>query len=68
MLSQLLAHPRRNTFEITVLVRSEEKARRLKTFGVNPIIGSIKDTALVEQLAEQAHVLFNIVGFIESCT
>ncbi|KAI0806131.1 NAD-P-binding protein [Irpex lacteus] len=60
VLSQLLAYPKKDTFEITVLVRSEEKAKKLETFGVKPVIGSIKDTALVEKLAEQAHVLFNI--------
>ncbi|KAI0090262.1 NAD-P-binding protein [Irpex rosettiformis] len=60
VLSRLLAHPKKDTFEVTVLIRSEDKARKLETFGVKPVIGSIKDTALVEKLAEQAHVIFNI--------
>ncbi|KAF7790012.1 hypothetical protein EIP86_000960, partial [Pleurotus ostreatoroseus] len=60
VLARLLAHPSANTFEITAIVRSEEKAKKLETFGVKAVVGSFKtDLALVEQLAEQAHVVFN---------
>lgn len=62
VLSRLLAHPRRNTFVITVLVRSEEKARKLQDFGVTAVVGSIKDAALVARLTEEAHVVFNVVS------
>ncbi len=62
VLTRLINHPKKDTFEVTVLVRSEEKAKILESFGVKTVIGSIKDTALVEKLAEQAHVLFNIVS------
>ncbi len=64
MLSRLLAHPRRNAFVITVLVRSEEKARKLQDFGVTAVVGSIKDAALVARLAEEAHVVFNVVSTV----
>ncbi|KAI0091097.1 NAD-P-binding protein [Irpex rosettiformis] len=59
VLARLLAHPSKDTFDITVLVRSEEKAKKLETFGVKTVIGSYTDTALVEQLAEKAHVVFS---------
>ncbi|KAI0783870.1 NAD(P)-binding protein [Irpex lacteus] len=59
VLARLLAHPSRHTFAITALVRSEEKAKKLETFGVTPVVGSTKDTALLAKLAENAHVVFS---------
>ena len=62
MLARLLAHPNADVFEITVLVRSEDKAKKLQAFGVNAVIGSLGDFELVKQLAENADVLFTIVS------
>ncbi|KAI0783874.1 hypothetical protein BC629DRAFT_530767 [Irpex lacteus] len=59
VLSRLLAHPKKDIFDITVLVRSAEKARKLESFGVKTVTGSLKDTSLLEKLAESAHVLFS---------
>lgn len=59
MLARLLAHPNANTFDITVLVRSPEKAGKLKTFGVTPVLGSLEDLDLLEDLASKAHVVFS---------
>lgn len=64
MLSRLLSHPSKDTFDITVLVRSEEKAKKLESFGVKTVLGSYKDLALAEKLAEDAHVLFSLVRTI----
>ena len=61
VLSRLLAHPSRDTFEITAIVRSAEKAKKLEEFGVKTVVGSLKDAALVEQLSENAHIIFSIV-------
>ena len=61
MLAQLLAHPNAHTFDITVLVRSPEKAGKLKTFGVTPVLGSLEDLDLLEELASKAHVVFSCV-------
>lgn len=61
MLAQLLVHPNANTFDITVLVRSPEKAEKLKTFGVTPVLGSLEDIDLLEDLASKAHVVFSCV-------
>ncbi|KAI0696908.1 NAD(P)-binding protein [Cytidiella melzeri] len=59
VLAHLLKHPSKETFDITVLVRSADKANRLEKFGVKPVVGSYHDTALVEELAEKAHVVFS---------
>lgn len=61
MLARLLAHPDAKTYDITVLVRSPEKAKKLETFGVKAVVGSFKDSKLVEELSEQAHVIFSCV-------
>ncbi|KAK7690529.1 hypothetical protein QCA50_005627 [Cerrena zonata] len=59
VLYRLLQHPSAKTFDITVLVRSQEKAKKLESFGVKTAIGSLDDHALVEELASKAHVTFN---------
>ena len=67
MLARLLAHPNASNFEITVIVRSEEKAKKLERFGVKTVVGSFKtDLNVVEKLSEQAHVVFNCVS-LSSC-
>ncbi|KAF8066914.1 NAD(P)-binding protein [Lyophyllum atratum] len=45
---------------ITALVRSAEKAEKLKALGVNAVVGSHDDSALVEKLAAQADVVLSI--------
>ncbi|TFK83316.1 NAD(P)-binding protein [Polyporus arcularius HHB13444] len=50
-------------FDITVLVRSPEKARRLETeYNVKVSIGSLDDTDKVEQLSEQAHAVWSLAN------
>jgi uncharacterized protein YbjT (DUF2867 family) len=61
VLSRFLKHPDASSFNITVLVRSPEKAEKLKAFGVNPVVGSHSDTTLVEGLAAQADVVIAVV-------
>lgn len=61
MLTRLLAQPSAETLDITVLVRSQQKAKTLSSFGVTPIVGSYDDTALVEKLAGDAHVVIDCV-------
>jgi len=63
VLERLLAHASASTFEITVLVRSADKAKLLETkFGVKVVVGSTGDAELLERLAEGAHVVFSIVS------
>ncbi|KAI0091003.1 NAD-P-binding protein [Irpex rosettiformis] len=59
VLSRLLSHPSRDDFDITALVRSPEKGKKLEGFGVKPAIGSLKDIPLIEQLAQNAHIVFS---------
>ncbi|KAI0342692.1 NAD(P)-binding protein [Trametopsis cervina] len=59
VLARLLSHPSRNSFDISVLVRSAEKAKDLEAFGVHAIVGSTADSSLVQDLASQAHVVFS---------
>lgn len=61
MLARLLARADASKYEITTLVRSPEKAKKLETFGVKAVVGSIKDIALLTRLAEQAHIVFSLV-------
>lgn len=61
MLLRFLNHPDASSFNITVLVRSPEKAEKLKAFGVNPVVGSHSDTPLVEELTAQADVVIAVV-------
>ncbi|KAF8807005.1 NAD(P)-binding protein [Phlegmacium glaucopus] len=56
VLSRFLKHPNAASFNITVLVRSPEKAEKLKAFGVNPVIGDHSDVALVEKLTAKVDV------------
>lgn len=62
MLSRFLKHPDAALFNITVLVRSEEKAVKLKAFGVNPVIGDHSDVELIEKLTAAADVVIATVG------
>ena len=56
--TDLFAHK----FDITVLVRSTEKAHRLESeHNVKACIGSLEDIDTVEQLAQQSHVVWSMV-------
>ena len=61
MLLRFLKHPDSSSFNITVLVRSPEKAEKLKAFGVHPVVGSHSDTLLMEELTAQADVVIAVV-------
>ncbi|EJF64808.1 NAD(P)-binding protein [Dichomitus squalens LYAD-421 SS1] len=61
VLARLLSHPSANTFEITTIVRSAEKAKILKEkFGVNAIVGTHAEHDKIESLAENSHVVFHL--------
>jgi len=59
VLQKLLEHVDRDSFKITALIRDEEKATKLKTFGVNPIIGSLDDLDKLERSSSDADVVIN---------
>ena len=62
VLAHFLKHRKRNEFEFTALVRSADKAEKLKhQFGVNAIHGSFSDSGLVEEAASRADVVLSMV-------
>ncbi|KIP10517.1 hypothetical protein PHLGIDRAFT_232441 [Phlebiopsis gigantea 11061_1 CR5-6] len=62
VLARLLEHPAASSYEITALVRSQEKAKKLEPFGVKTAIGTIQDLDLLEKLASEAHIVFSIIN------
>ncbi|KAJ7452847.1 NAD(P)-binding protein, partial [Mycena latifolia] len=61
VLTRFLAHPRANTFDITVLVRDPKKAAKFEELGVHAVVGSHSDAQLVEKLASEADVVIAMV-------
>jgi nucleoside-diphosphate-sugar epimerase len=58
ILSRLLQHPKRETFDITVLIRSAAKAKDFESFGLKTVIGSLDDLDSLERLASESDVVF----------
>ncbi|KAL1944844.1 hypothetical protein VTO73DRAFT_2464 [Trametes versicolor] len=60
VLERLLKHPSASTFDITAIVRNEEKAKILESqFPVKVVRGTHQDFDNLETLAEDAHVVFH---------
>lgn len=66
IVSRLLEHPKASDISITALVRSEAKAKKLETLGVNAVIGCLSDLDKLETLASQADATFNVVSTVTS--
>ncbi|KAM6504225.1 NAD-P-binding protein [Amanita muscaria] len=62
VLAQLLKHPKRDLFEYTALVRSPEKAEKLKEFGVKTVIGSFTDEDVLTEQASKVDVVFSLAS------
>ncbi|KAI0767998.1 NAD-P-binding protein [Trametes elegans] len=63
VLQRLLQHPNAKNFAIISLVRNVEKAKLLeKDFGVKTVIGSLQDHDKLANLAENAHVVFQVAS------
>lgn len=64
VLARLLAHPQASKFKITALVRSAEKGDKLKTLGVNIVLGSYTDENLdfLTNAAAESDIIFAIVS------
>ncbi|KAF8885460.1 hypothetical protein BD779DRAFT_674409 [Infundibulicybe gibba] len=58
VLVRFLRHPEFKSFSITALVRSSKKAEKLKTLGINAVVGSHSDLQLIEKLASEAEFIF----------
>ncbi|TFK99918.1 hypothetical protein BDV98DRAFT_594475 [Pterulicium gracile] len=60
ILERLLSHPDFARFQITAIVRSPEKAEKLRTFGIDVAMGSHNDVDLVTDIAAKADVVFTV--------
>lgn len=64
-MERFLDHPDAASFHIVALVRSAEKAEKLKAlFGVDTVVGSMSDHTLAEKLASEADVVISVVHSI----
>ena len=61
VLTRLLGSPSSARYHVTALVRSGEKARVLRSFGVDALVGSLDDVEQVTSLAAQADVVIECV-------
>ncbi|KAL4268610.1 NAD(P)-dependent Metabolic Enzyme [Pleurotus pulmonarius] len=60
VLLRLLNHPSISNFKITALVRSPDKAEKLKTLGVTPVVGSLDDSELLKKLCSESDVVMSM--------
>lgn len=61
VLARLLEHPKRDSFEITAVIRSATKAKDFEPFGIKTIIGSLDDDDVLERAASGADVVIQAV-------
>lgn len=59
ILQRLLDHPKSDTFQITALVRNEEKAKKLHSIGVKAVVASLDDSDKLRELASAANVVIH---------
>jgi len=63
ILAHVLSHKDRAAFQISALLRSEDKARKLQEqFGVKAVVGSTADTDKLTGLAAAADIVFDTVS------
>jgi uncharacterized protein YbjT (DUF2867 family) len=61
VLARLLNHPKRDTFDITILIRTAAKAREFESFGLKVVIGTLDDLDVLERLASESDFVFQTV-------
>ncbi|KAJ2916607.1 hypothetical protein MD484_g3822, partial [Candolleomyces efflorescens] len=59
VLAKILGDPVFQTFNLTAIVRSKEKAEKLRSLSVNPVIGSLSDQAFLERLASESDIVIS---------
>ncbi|KAH9972083.1 hypothetical protein BGW80DRAFT_393946 [Lactifluus volemus] len=59
VLQRLLNHPKRDTFEITALVRNGEKAKVLNTLGINTVVASLSDVSKITEVTATSNVVIH---------
>jgi len=61
VLNELLKSLNFSKVEVTAVVRSPEKAEKLRELGINVVVGSHLDTKLMEKLAEETDLVLAMV-------
>jgi putative NADH-flavin reductase len=61
ILANILSRSDSSQFAITAVVRSEEKAQKLKSTGVNAILGELDSVALLEEEASKSDIIISAV-------
>ncbi|CAF0815060.1 unnamed protein product [Adineta steineri] len=60
LLAGLLQHPNASNFKITALIRGDvNRANKLASLGVNPLIGSNDSHDIIEKAASESHVVIH---------
>ncbi|KAF4612137.1 hypothetical protein D9613_004521 [Agrocybe pediades] len=59
ILARFLEHPDFASFKITTLVRSPEKAEKIRALGVDAVVGSHNDSELMQSLTASNDVVFS---------
>ncbi|KAK7043121.1 hypothetical protein VNI00_008475 [Paramarasmius palmivorus] len=62
VLSHFLQRPDHGSFEFRALIRSVEKAEKIKAFGVTPIVGSASDGELMFKAASEADIVIALTN------
>jgi len=58
VLTHLIQHPKRSEYEITIHLRSAEKAKGFEKLGFKTVLGSLDDVADLERLASESDIVF----------
>ena len=62
VLAHLIKHPKRSDYEITIHLRSAEKAKGFEKLGFKTAIGSLDDVEDLEKLAAESDIVFQTVS------
>jgi nucleoside-diphosphate-sugar epimerase len=63
LLTDLLHHPNASNFKITTLIRGDEsRAKKLRSIGVTPLIGSNDSHDIIEKAASESHVVIHMAN------
>lgn len=66
VLAKLLEHPSANTFDITILTRSAEKAKAFeeKFPAIKAVVGSTNEEEKLTKLVSEAHLVISTVSLL----
>ena len=62
VLAHLIQHPKRSDYEITIHLRSAEKAKGFEKLGFKTVLGSLDDVMDLEKLASESDIVFQTVS------